>query len=187
MHPRSRGSKEWKIVLHFQGASRECFCLRENKGNFYAILYLNHEWLQIHVSYHASGQRHFKVGPKGREPEKRFVSICQSPSILQGVELVLGATILRGQFHGLRLYKASREQVILLDADAVHFRDDVIFVRVFLIEPNSEPHIPQALHSGPPLLHVITETRPWVGIAFFQQSDALVLHNGAVEVRGRVA
>jgi hypothetical protein len=158
--------------------------LRENNGNFYAILYLNQDRLQMHVSYHASGQRHFKVGPKGREPEKHFVSFCQSPSTLRGVELVLGATILRGQFQGLRIYNAPREPAIVLDADAANFRDDVIFVRVFLMEPNSKPSIPEALHSGPPLRYVITETQPWVGIAFFQQSEALVLHNGVVQIRG---
>jgi hypothetical protein len=181
---RSAGSRQWKIVLHFQGTSRECFLLRENKGNFYAILALADELLHNHVSYHASGQRHFKVGPKGREPDKRFVSICQSPSTLRGVELVLGAPIFRGQFQKFRLYKASPEPTILIDADAAHFRDDVIFVRVFLIEPNSEPTIPVALHSGPPLLHVIKETQPWVGIAFFQQSDAVLFHDGIGQING---
>jgi hypothetical protein len=100
--------------------------------------------------------------------------------------LVLGATILRGQFQRLRIYEASREPAILLDADAARFRDDVIFVRVFLMEPSSEPSIPEALHSGPPLLHVITETQPWVGIAFFQQSEALLLQNGVVQVMRRL-
>jgi hypothetical protein len=161
--------------------------LRENKGNFYAILYTNQDSLQMHVSYHATGQRHFKIGPKGRKPDKYYVSNCQPPSTLRGVELVLGANILRGQFQGLRPYNASREQAIVLDADAANFRDDIIFSRVFLLEPNSEPSIPKSFHSGPPLLHVITEVEPWAGIAFFQQSEALTLHNGVVQVRGRVA
>lgn len=187
MRSRSGAGKEWKIIFRFQGASRECLRLRESNGNFYAILDLNDEHSQMHVSYHASGQRHFKVGPKGKKPEKRFVSRCQPPSTLHGVELLLGATILRGQFHGLREYNSSREPTIVLDGDAARFRDDVVFVRAFLMEPGTKPNIPQAVHIGAPLLRVITETQPWVGIAFFQQSDALVLHNGVVEVKGGLA
>lgn len=183
MRSRSAGSKEWKIVLHFQGASRECLLLKELRGDFYAFFALADEQLNEHASYHASGQRHFKVGPKGTKPNKHFISYCQPTSTLRGVELLLGATILRGQFQRLRIYKASCKPAIVLDADAAHFRDDVVFVRVFLAEPNSETNIPQALHSGRPLLHVITETQPWVGIAFFQQSEELLPHDGVVQVK----
>ena len=170
------------MVLRFEGISRECFLLRENRGNFHVILALADEWLHNHVSYHASGQRHFKVGPKGRRPERCFVSYCQPTSKFQGVELLLGATILRGQFQKSRIYKASQAPAIIFDADAAHFRDDVIFVRVFLVEPFSEPSIPNSLYAGPSLLHVITETQPWVGVAFFQQSEAIIPRNGVVQI-----
>jgi hypothetical protein len=157
--------------------------LKEAKGNFYVFMALADPWVKNHLSYHASGQRHFKVGLKGREPDKLFVSSCQPTSALRGVELLLKTAILRGQFQKLRIHKASAEPAIVLDADAADFRDDVVFVRVFLVEPDSEPKIPDALHSGPPLLHVIKETEPWVGIAFFQQSEGVFLHDGVVEVR----
>ena len=169
MRLRSATRKEWKVALQFQGATRECFLLVENKGNFHIILSLASKWLHHHVSYHATGQRHFKVGPKGRKPGKCFVSLCQRTSSLRGVELLLGASILWGQFQDLRLCNPSHVPAVVLDADAAHFRDDIIFVRVFLFEPNREPSIPAASNVGPQLLHVIQDTHPWVGIAFFQQ------------------
>jgi hypothetical protein len=36
---------------------------------------------------------------------------------------------------------------------------------------------------GPPLLHVIKETRPWVRIEFFQQSLAFSFDNDCVNYR----
>lgn len=178
------GPKEWVVVLHFQGVSRECFRLKESKGNFYAILALADAWTQFHASYHASGQRHFKAGPKGIKPSLYYPSTFQPTSALQGVELFFqAAPILRGQLQRFRIYKPSNDPAIILDADAAHFRDDVIFLRVFLLEPNSQAVIPRDLPLGPPLFHVIKETRPWVRIEFFQQSLAFSFQNGCVNYR----
>jgi hypothetical protein len=51
------------------------------------------------------------------------------------------------------------------------------------LEPNTEAGIPRDLPLGPPLFHVIKETRPWVRIEFFQQSLAFSLVNGCVNYR----
>ena len=180
----SPGSREWIVVLHFQGHSRDCFRLKESKGSFYAIMALADGPIQFHASYHRSGRRHFKGGPQGIKPSLLYPSNCQPTSALRGVELFFqAAPILRGHFQRFRIHKPSNDPAIILDADAAHFRDDVIFLRVFLLEPNSEAGIPRDLWLGPPLLHVIKETRPWVHIEFFQQSLAFSVENGCVVYR----
>ncbi len=58
---------EFTVVLRFQGEQREGFRLVRERGNFYVILPGGRTSLQWHVSYHASGEWHFKVGRKGEE------------------------------------------------------------------------------------------------------------------------
>lgn len=165
--------------------------LVEERGNFYVIDSADPTSLKMHASYHASGQRHFKVEGRIEWPENytphwadgfptdvdltkpppkhRYISQSQPTSTLRGVELILGTTTLPWLFQNLPLYDRSSQPALLLDTDAAQFRDEIFFMRVFLIEPELEPDIPSAVNVGPKLIHVIKTTNPWVGIAFFQQ------------------
>jgi hypothetical protein len=178
---RSSVSREWRVVLHFLGVSRDCFRLKDDQGNFYAILALADKSLRYHVSYHASGERHFKVSAKGTKPIRYYPAICQPTSVLRGFELLFQTPpIYRGQLQRFRIYKPSKDPAIILDADEARFRDDDIFLRVYLMEPNSELRIPEDLRLEPPWVHIIRETRPWVRIEFFQQKWLGSIGNGSV-------
>lgn len=160
---------EFRVVLHLQGERREVFVLIEEKGNFYVILPGGPFSLKWHASYHSSGQRHFKVESRRVKEKYLFAAQRQPASVLKGGELILAASLLKGQFQNLRKCTRSLEGILMLDADAAKFRDDIVFVRVFLIEPGLEPDIPSAVNVGPNLVHIVKSTNPWIGIAFFQE------------------
>jgi hypothetical protein len=60
---------------------------------------------------------------------------------------------------------------VRLDLDAGHFREDMTFLRMFLVEPGTVPDIPDAVEVGPRTVVILKDTNPWIGIAAFQQMD----------------
>jgi hypothetical protein len=57
----------------------------------------------------------------------------------------------------------------VLDADAGQWNDDIVFLRLFLIEFGLETDMPSAVNVGAKLVHVVKSTNAWIGIAFFQE------------------
>ena len=183
---------ETTIVLRFLGEERKLFLLAAGNGDFYVIFPGN----EIHASYHDSGQRRFSdkrkvkwpenytphradgfpadVDISKRPPQHRYISQRQPTATLRGSELILGTTINMhlGTFRNLSPHQPSERREVTLDADAAHFRDDVIFLRVFLVEPGLQPEIPAAANVGPAVVYLIKHLTPWLGIACFQEKSS---------------
>ncbi len=166
------------VAVRFQRQLRQVFRLTQGDGEFYVVLNST-DWLEWHYSYHRSGQRHVRMKLKGSGgAELRlppwFVSRVRPIADFRGVELICGGTILKGTFHRLPECDATGVETLILDADAALFRDDIMFARVFLVEPGLEPEIPCASSVGPKLLYLTKTASPWVGIAFFQQRPTAI-------------
>ena len=124
-----------------------------------------------HWSYHASGERHLKLH---RKIPKLVMGVPtrearQRPDRLVGAEALACFTILKDSVGALPAREPLRPPDVLLDADGANFRDDAMFLRVFLLGPGGEIQVPNAVEVGPIALEVFRHTRPWIGCALFQQ------------------
>jgi hypothetical protein len=168
------------IALRHLGIEREILVLKKGKGdNFhlfppYAIKGIGN--VDVHMSWHESGERHFAVklnGHQGKEEtaiqEKSIVNLCP-PSELQGVVQLYKSGIFLNHFDESLPVGTNEGQVVLLDATAAGFRDDFIAINVYAVSPGAEDQIPVYRDTGPRILHLAKETIPWLAIEVFQQT-----------------
>jgi hypothetical protein len=181
---RERGSNELVLVFAVRhlGVEREILVLKVKGEDIYAFPPYAKEpldGLDNHISWHRSGERHavsrYHDGNEWREArstrDESSVNL-QPPSSLKGIGLLCHIVCgLFVSFTDLHPVGTNMGELIVLDAQAGGFRDDVFFVRAYLVEPGKEEHIPIAVGTGSRILHLVKRTTaPWLAVEVFQQT-----------------
>ncbi len=126
--------------------------------------------VDVHMSKHASGERHLRVRFNGKcHPTPETKMKLQPASNFSGVELVSHNPLFKGQFPILPPLGSNRGKIVELDANSAGFRDDFLAIRVYLVEPNKEHEIPTPIDVGPRIVHIEKGVRPWVAVEVFQE------------------
>ncbi len=170
---------EYVFAVRLGGQDREIAGLKVSpRGDYYAFVpyaRLAEAPADIHSSYHASGKFHFRVRRRGKihaMPETEMQ--LQPISVFSGVKLLLGSDVSKGGFLDLPCLGSNNGKVVLLDGDSAGFRDDVFFIRVYLVEPDHEREIPTPADLGPFVRHMEKSITPWVAIEAYQQQRTTV-------------
>jgi hypothetical protein len=178
------------IALRNLGLEREILVLKCKGQDFYALLPAGESGqgdCRIHFSLHESGERHVvaesrgcdgkwredKWLSRGAEPatmRKQTKTQLQRPAALKDALLLARCSILYGQFRDLRPIGANRGELIVLDAEAAHFRDDFTIASAYVVEPGCEDSIVVEPSMGPRILHFEKRTNPWMAVEIFQQA-----------------
>ena len=120
------------------------------------------------------GEWHEDKWPRlGAEPatmrEQTKVQL-QRPAALRGAHLLGGCNILAGQFPDLRPVGTNRGELIVLDGEAAHFRDDFTMVRAYVVELGCEDAVVADSSAGRRIVHFEKRTTPWMAVELFQLS-----------------
>jgi len=170
------------IALRHLGAEREVLVVKEREQEFFAFPPYAKKPLgsfDVHMSWHKSGERHFTVrlfnGHKWKKhkstQEKSRVNLG-APANLKGVGDLYRSGIFLHQFLDYPPVGTNLGSSLVLDAESANFRDDFIAIRVYLVEAGREDQIPTYPATGPRILHLVRNTRPWIAIDVFQQTAA---------------
>ena len=163
------------IAFRLEGEERELLYIAvSRKGDFYAYLKyspkrLGLSPLDLHMSYHKDGYRQLSIRGKVIDPKSEGRTKLQKTSGFRGVELLLGGLILKGQLPIFQPLRKTKLEIVLLDADSAGFRDDMTFVRVFLVEPGKMHEVPPGVNPGPRLIHTLRNSNPWIVVDIFQE------------------
>ena len=168
------------VALRHLGAEREIVVLKAKGNNFYAFPpYAKEPFgpFDAHMSWHASGERHFTVliNDQQGEAEKSVqeqsrVQLCP-PETLKGVIPLYHCPVFLSHFLESLPLGTNRGKIVLLDATAARFRDEFIVVRVYAVAPGAEDEIPTFPDTGPRILYTIKETTPWLMVDVYQQTE----------------
>ena len=86
-----------------------------------------------------------------------------------GIEPLMSMLSPKGQFSNSRLVGTNKGEVISLDLDSADFKDDIFFIRIYLVEPHKEELVPAPINAGPRILHLIKKVTPWIAVDVFQE------------------
>lgn len=144
----------------------------KKKGDFFSFLpYARIRGsVDLHSSKHFSGERHFKcrVGEKWQPMPETKVQL-QPLSNFSGIEPLMSMSCPKGQFSNLRLVGTNEGEVISLDLDSADFKDDIFFIKIYLVEPYKEDLVPAPINVGPRVLRLIKKVTPWIAVDVFQE------------------
>lgn len=184
---RSQGrftDSEFVFSIRLFGEAREILVVKAtSKGDFFAFPpyarvphLLKHATgraagppVDIHVSRHRSGERHFrwKLG-SNRIPMPETIVKLQPTSQFSGTELLIQMPLFKGQFPDLPVSGTNRGAPVVLDL--LGFRDDFLAVRAYLAAPARANDIPKPLNVGPYVQHIEKRVTPWVVVEVFQEA-----------------
>jgi hypothetical protein len=164
------------FALRHLGVEREFLVIKAGR-NFYLFPPYAKKTIgsvDVHISWHESGERHFVARLNGRQgtgtrPES-IVKLCP-PSELKGVvELYHSGNMNRDDFINSFPVGTNQGQVVLLDSTAAGFRDDdFIVIRVYGVSPGAEKQIPTFPDTGPRILYFVKQTTPWLAVEVYQE------------------
>src|SRR5712692_7207429 len=169
------------VGLRHLGDLREILVLKvDRRHNFYAFPSYAKKPIgpvDVHMSLHRSGERHFAVKLNGRQgkelaevQKKSIVKFCP-PSALKGVIELYHSGIFLNQFRRLFPIGTNQGEIVLLDAIAAGLRDDFIVIRAYSVSPGAEDQIPIFPDTGPRILHLVKKTVPWLAVEVYQQTS----------------
>jgi hypothetical protein len=178
------------IALRHLGIEREVLVLKAKGEDFYAFLPgglsgLGH--CKIHFSFHRSGRRHMVVESRDIEDEwdeekwprreaepttmrEQTKTQLQRPGAIRGAQLFGHCGILYRQFLDLHPVGTSPGELIVLDAEAAHFRDDYTIARAYVVEPGCDDAVVADPFAGPRVVYIEKRTAPWMAVEVFQLS-----------------
>ncbi len=161
------------VAAKFLGEIREIVGFKINrKGEFFTFTpYARVPGsIDFHSSKHLSGERHFicRVG-KDRQPMLETKVQLQPLPNFSGIEPLMSMLSPKGQFSNSRLVGTNKGEVISLDLDSADFKDDIFFIRIYLVEPHKEELVPAPINAGPRILHLIKKVTPWIAVDVFQE------------------
>jgi hypothetical protein len=174
------------VTLRHIGITRPILVLRVRDQDFYAFAPdSKSSGLNRHMSYHASGERHFvsrhRNGkywcedkwplPDGTLETTRKQSSVQlpEPRVLRGAEPLFQGGIFWGEFPKLPAVGSKIVGLVELDSEPAGFRDDYIVVQAHIVEAGNTSCVPLHPDTGPRILHFIKKTTPWIAVEVFQQ------------------
>ena len=167
------------VVLRHLCVEREIVALKAKGYNFYAFPpYAKKPFgsVDVHMSWHESGERHATVRFNGRQGsheaafQKNSIVKLSPPCDLRGVvELYHSGIMNIDEFTNSFPIGTNQGQVALLDATAAGFRDAFIVIRVYAVSPGTENQIPIFPDTGPRILHLVKETVPWLAVEVYQE------------------
>jgi hypothetical protein len=180
------------IALRHLGIEREVLVLKAKGEDFYAFLPGSLSGLghcKIHFSFHGSGRRHMVVESRTREDEwdeekwprrgaepttmrEQTKVQLQRPAAIRGAQLFGHCGILYGQFPDLHPVGTSPGELIVLDAQDAHFRDDYTIARAYVVEPGCDAVVVAERFAGPRVVYVEKRTAPWIVAEIFQLSNS---------------
>ena len=169
------------FALRHLGTEREIVVLKVDGSDFYAFPPYAKKPLgdvDCHMSWHASGERHavsrVRRGRRwitDKRTQTESIVKLTAPPMLQGVGPFYHSGIFLSQFVELLPGGTNQGESIVLDAVGADFRDDFTVIRVYLVEPGAEDHIPIFPDTGPRILHLVKQTTPWLAVEVYQQTE----------------
>jgi hypothetical protein len=158
------------IALRHLGVERKLFTWKVKGHDFYVNL-SHHKKLNTHISWHESGEFHYKVRYAPELPRQTRRQLGP-PAKLKGVALVCHIVCGVGvPFIELKPIPPGQKHLVMIDAEVANFRDAPFFARVYLVEPGQQHQIPIAPGTGPRIVHVVERTTaPWLAAEVFQQA-----------------
>lgn len=174
------------IALRHLGCEREVVVLKVKGEDFYVFLPRGLSGLgpyEIHYTLHKSGEQHMRVKEflesegkwKLTEIGAKAEAQLQPPAELRGACRLGRSGIFGGHFPDLRPVGTNDGELIMLDAEAAHFRDVYTVVGAYVVEPGCEDAVVADPYcEGPRIVHFERRCTPWMAVELFQSSRASV-------------
>jgi hypothetical protein len=131
------------------------------------------------MSWHKSGEHHFAVRlfngrkwKKHKNPLEKNRPNLGAPANLKGVADFYHSGIFLNQLLDFPPVGTNLGCPLVSGAAHVNFKDGFIAIRVYLVETGRGDQIPTYPATGPRILHLVRNTRPWIAIDVYQQIAA---------------